>query len=206
MIDAPFNQRLRRARRRAAALVCSASAGLAACGGGGSNPFDSPDNVNNPTVTGGQKLAFAYFQKCIQPILTSQTCSASGCHDNVNGTGGALRLVPGATQIDLSNPANTPAAIRTSDMYKNFYSAQGSSFIGSPAQSKLLNKPLVQGVLHGGGVIFASPQHPDAKLIEYWISHPAPQAADEFSTATYASMFNPPFDPANPGASNCNTQ
>ena len=37
-------------------------------------------------------------------------------------------------------------------MYKNFYSAQGAVVLGSPTQSRLLTKPLVQGVLHGGGL------------------------------------------------------
>ena len=114
-------------------------------------------------------------------------------------------MFPNAAPIDLSNPANTPAAIRNSDMYKNFYSAQGSTLIGSAAQSKLLNKPLVQGVLHGGGVIFQNMQDPNAVLLQYWINRPAPQSADEFSSSTY-SMFTPSFDPANPASSTCNTQ
>ena len=205
MIDSPQPERSRRVRHRSAALACWVAASLTACGGGGSNPFDNPNSVNNATITGGQNLAFAYFQKCIQPILISQTCSASGCHDNVNGTGGALRLFPGAAPIDLSNPANTPATIRSSDMYKNFYSAQGSTIIGSAAQSKLLNKPLVQGVLHGGGVIFQNLQNPNVALLQYWINRPAPQSADEFSSTTY-SMFTPAFDPASPASSTCNTQ
>ncbi len=205
MIFRPRPARLRRVRRRGAALACWFAASLTACGGGGSNPFDNPNSVNNATITGGQNLAFAYFQKCIQPILKSQSCTASGCHDNVNGTGGALRLFPDAAPIDLSNPANTPAVIRNSDMYKNFYSAQGSTVIGSAAQSKLLNKPLVQGVLHGGGVIFQNLQDPNVVLLQYWVNRPAPQSADEFSSSTY-SMFTPAFDPANPASSTCNTQ
>jgi hypothetical protein len=206
MIGAALLKRSRWVRHRVAALACGLAASLTACGGGGSNPFDNPGNVNNSTVTGGQNLAFAYFQKCIQPILVSQTCSASGCHDNVNGTGGALRLIPGAAQVDLSNPSNTAASIRDSDMYKNFYSSQGSSVIGSAAQSKLLNKPLVRGVLHGGGLIFQNAQDPNVILLQYWVNHPAPQSGDEFSTSTYASMFTPAFDPANPAGSTCNTQ
>ncbi len=114
----------------------------------------------------GQKLSFAYFQKCINPIFLAQlqsggagaagtnTCASSGCHDNVNGTGGALRIVPGAQAVDLADPANTADVIRLSDMYKNFYSAQGSSIIGTPSQSRLLTKPLLRNVLHGGGLIF----------------------------------------------------
>lgn len=195
----------RPARRGASAAIALAAAALAGCGGGGSNPFDNPSSVNNSTVTGGQTLAFAYFQKCIQPILVARSCAASGCHDNSNGTGGALRLIAGTTEIDLSNPVNSPAVIRTNNMYKNFYSAQASTFIGSSAQSKLLLKPLVQGVLHGGGLIFTNSQDPNVKLLEYWINRPLPQGQDEFSSASY-SMFTPAFDPANPAASTCNTQ
>ncbi|MEQ1804607.1 MAG: hypothetical protein ABL900_04445 [Burkholderiaceae bacterium] len=163
--------------------------------------------MNNLTTSGGQTLAFAYFQKCIQPILVARSCAASGCHDNVSGTGGALRLIGSAPAVDLSDPANTPDVIRTNDMYKNFYSSQSSSIIGAPTQSKLLLKPLVQGVLHGGGLIFANSQDPNVKLLEYWIGHPVQgQGEDEFSTTTYNAMFTPAFDPANPAASTCNTQ
>lgn len=195
----------RPARRGASAAIALAAAALAGCGGGGSNPFDNPSNVNNLTTNGGQTLAFAYFQKCIQPILTTRSCAASGCHDNITGTGGALRLIGGAAPIDLSIAANTPEVIRTNDMYKNFYSAQGSSIIGSAAQSKLLLKPLVQRVLHGGGLIFSDSQDPNVKLMEYWINRPLPLGQNEFSSASY-SMFTPAFDPANPAASACNTQ
>ena len=161
----------------------------------------------------GQKLSFAYFQKCINPIFLAQlqiniggtvstnTCAGSGCHDNTTGTGGALRVVANAQPLDVTDPANTPDTIRATDMYKNFYSAQGSVVIGSTTQSRLLAKPLVQGVLHGGGLIFANDQDPNAKLIEYWITHPSPNGQDEFSTATYAM-----FTPADPKTGTCNTQ
>ena len=194
---------------------CSASALalLAGCGGGASGTLGNPPTVSNPAVVAGKALSFAYFQRCINPIflaqlpiqlggtVSSNTCAGSGCHDNTTGTGGALRVIAAAPAIDLSDPANTPAVIRTSDMYKNFYSAQGAVVVGSVAQSRLLSKPLLLGVLHGGGLIFASQDDPNAKLIQYWISHPAPQGQDEFSTASY-SMFTPP----DPKAGTCNTQ
>jgi hypothetical protein len=161
--------------------------------------------VSNPGSQGGQKLSFAYFQRCINPIFFTQigsnTCGASGCHDNTNGTGGALRVIPNAQVVDVTNAANTPDVIRAGDMYKNFYSAQGQVLLASPSQSRLLVKPLVQNVLHGGGQIFASTQDPNVKLIEYWITHPAPMGQDEFSPATYGM-----FTPADPNAGTCNTQ
>ena len=184
---------------------------LASCGGGG-DPLSNPANVSNPAGATGDTLAFAYFQKCIEPIFlaqlpsvtggtTTNTCSGSGCHDSNTGTGGALRVIVSAQPVDLTDPANTPAVIRTTDMYKNFYSAQGVTVPGSPIQSRLFQKPLLLGVLHGGGQIFANQSDPNAMKIAYWISHPAPAGQDEFSTATY-NMFTP----ADPVAGTCNTQ
>ena len=110
-------------------------------------------------------------------------------------------LLRTAVAMSSADPANTPAVIRGSDMYKNFYSAQGEVIVGSTTQSRLLLKPQLLGVLHGGGLIFPSATDPNVKLIEYWISHPAPQGQDEFSTATYAM-----FTPADPVTGTCNTQ
>lgn len=192
----------------------AAAALLAGCGGGGNaNPFDNPPVVNNPPTTSGQKLSFIYFQKCINPIflaslqinqggvISTNTCASSGCHDDVSGTGGAFRVVQGATQVDMSNPANTADVIRGTDMYRNFYSAQGSTILSDVDHSRLLTKPLVRGVLHGGGLIFLDDNDPNAQKIRYWISRPVPQGADEFST-TAANMFTP----ADPNTGTCNTQ
>ncbi len=193
-----------------AALVAALSSG---CGGGDGNPLGNPPSVLNPPATGGQKLSFVYFQKCINPVLLAQlqinqggtistnTCASSGCHDNITGTGGALRLVQSAQAVDLSNPANTADVVRSNDMYKNFYSSQGSSVIGAPLQSRMLTKPLTLNVLHGGGVIFADQNDANAKLIAYWIGRPMPQGQDEFSSAAN-SMFTPP----DPATGSCNSQ
>ena len=56
-------------------------------------------------------------------------------------------------------------------------------------------------VFHGGGQVFPSESDPNIKLIKYWITHPAPSGADEFSTATYTM-----FTPADPKTGTCNTQ
>jgi hypothetical protein len=188
-----------------AALGCGAFVFVLAGCGSGADPLDNPPTVSNPPSTGGQKLSFAYFQRCINPIfnalLANNTCAASGCHDDRDGTGGALRIVPNAATIDVTNAANTPDVIRATDMYRNFYSAQGMTLLSSPPDSRLLTKPLVRGVLHGGGQIFSNDQDPNVRLILYWISNPAPQGQDEFSTATY-NMFTP----ADPNAGTCRTQ
>jgi hypothetical protein len=184
---------------------------LAACGGS-SNPLGNPPLVSNPQSTqGNQHLSFAYFQKCINPIFptqlqsqgsaTTNTCAGGGCHDTVTGTGGAFRLVGAAPQLDVSDPANTPDVIRASDIYKNFYSAQGMVVVGNTTQSRLVVKPLVLGVFHGGGQVFPDQNDPNIKLIKYWITHPAPLGQDEFSTATYTM-----FTPADPKTGTCNTQ
>lgn len=195
----------------ALSLSLALSLGLTACGGGGgsANPLSNPATVSNPANTGGQRLSFAYFQKCINPILIAQlpalqgggatnSCAGAGCHDTTSGAGGALRLVPSAQEVDLGDPANTPDVIRASDMYKNFYSAQGAVVVGSPTQSRLLAKPLLL-VLHGGGQIIQDTSDPNAQRISYWITHPMPTGQDEFSVAADAL-----FTPANRLTGACN--
>ncbi|MBL0089777.1 MAG: hypothetical protein IPP44_25090 [Ideonella sp.] len=191
-------------------LMLWALVSLSGCGGGSGNPLGNPQTVANPAGTTGQKLSFAYFQACVQPILIAplpieggggtNTCAAAGCHDSSNGTGGALRLAGAATRVDLADPANTPELIRLTDMYRNFYSAQGVVLIGAPAQSLLLNKPRLINVLHGGGRIFSSADDGNVKRISYWINHPMPQGQDEFSAAGNAL-----FTPADPQTGTCNT-
>jgi len=216
----PISKRLVLSHERAGALASAVvgAALLSACGGGG-DPLTNPGNVNNPVTTGGATLAFPYFEKCIFPIFlkelpitqngvtSTNTCAGAGCHDSNTGTGGALRVIVAATTIadtDLAAAATdsaTATTIRASDMYKNFYSAQGVTVFGSPIQSRLFDKPLVLNVLHGGGRIFTSQDDPNAKLVAYWISHPVPKGQDEFSSSSY-SMFTP----ADPATGTCNTQ
>jgi hypothetical protein len=194
--------------RLPASLVTATVLLLAACGGGGA--LDNAPNVVNPPGATGQKLSFAYFQRCVNPVLNTplpvnlngavslNTCAAGGCHDNTTGTGGALRLLGQAAPVDQN--ALTADAIRATDMYKNYYSSLGESVVGSPDQSRMLNKPLVRGVLHGGGIIFENLDSREAKLIRYWINRPMPQGQDEFSAAA-----NTMFTPADPATGACNT-
>lgn len=197
------------------ALAVAIAMMLAACGGSdGSNPLDNPATVQNATTVTGQKLSFIYYQKCVQPIFTAMlqinqngaistnTCAAGGCHDNTTGTGGAFRLVGSAQPVDLADAGNTPDRIRTtSDMYKNFYSAQGEVVFGAPMSSRLLTKPLLLNVLHGGGLIFVNEGDPNVQKIRYWISRPMPQGQDEFGSAGNAM-----FTPADPATGACNVQ
>lgn len=188
-------------------VLLAAAAALSGCGGG--SPLDNPESLANPPGASGQKLSYAYFQRCVNPVLntplpiningvvSTNTCAAGGCHDNTTGTGGALRLLGNAAPADPTLPA---ATVRASDMYKNYYSSLGETVVGASDQSRLLNKPLVRGVLHGGGLIFDSPDDASAKIIRYWISRPMPQGQDEFSTAA-----NTMFTPADPATGACNS-
>ncbi len=190
-----------------APTLAAAAALRLACGGG--SPLGTPETVANPPGASGQKLSFAYFQRCVNPVLnqvlrvningviSNNTCAAAGCHDNASGTGGALRLFGSAPPVDLSL---APAAVRLTDMYKNYYSSLGETVVGSPEQSRIVNKPLVRGVLHGGGLIFETQDDPSAKFIRYWVNRPMPQGQDEFSVAA-----NTMFTPADPATGACNS-
>ena len=182
---------------------------LAACGGGGA--LDNAPNLANPAGSTGQKLSFAYFQRCVNPVLNTplpvnlngavsiNTCASGGCHDNASGTGGALRLLGQAAAVNAGTL--TADAVRATDMYKNYYSSLGETVVGAPDQSRMLNKPLVRNVLHGGGIIFENPGSREARLIRYWINRPMPQGQDEFSAAA-----NTMFTPADPATGACNIE
>ncbi len=207
MTPARFFLNVSPAAAAAALLAVLLAALLSACGGSGA--LDNPPDVANPPGAQGQKLSYLYFQRCVNPVLNAQlrvvingvattnTCASGGCHDNATGTGGALRLFGSAPAVD---PSLGAAAVRASDMYKNYYSSLGETVVGSPDQSRLMNKPLVRGVLHGGGLIFDSVDTPEAKLVRYWVSRPMPQGQDEFSAAA-----NTMFTPADANTGLCNT-
>ena len=177
--------------------VAAAAVLIAGCGGSG-NPLDNPQSVDNPTGSvAGQKLSFAYFQYCIQPIVvkdlpiniggtvSTNKCASSGCHDSVTGTGGSFRLVAGVTDVAVTGATEADKdALRATGMYRNYYSARAAAVVGSVSQSNLLNKPRVLGVLHGGGLIFLDGTDPNLKLMEYWITHPSPKSGDEFSDSS----------------------
>lgn len=198
---------LRPFRLAAVAVVCSL-ASLAGCGGGG-NPLDNADTIDNPSSTGGRRLSFLYFQYCVNPIFdlllpvrdpvthqitSNNTCSSSGCHAAGVSTGGALTLEAGA--LPLAYPTTGPLAQADIDalragrsIYRNFVSAQAVVVIGSPAQSLLINKPRVNNVLHGGGVIFETDSDPHVQTIRFWLQRPMPEGQDEFSRSLESSMF-----------------
>lgn len=190
--------------RRLAALALAAAA-LAACGGGGDNPLGNPPDIDNGPDDRRGSLSFVYYQRCVEPVLQAildvniggevsrNSCAGSGCHDDRSGTGGALRLVRDAEPVSLDEVQSAPDAVRDTAIYRNFYSSQGEAIAGNPGGSRLLNKPLVRGVLHGGGLIFTTEDDSNVRRIRYWINNPMTEAQDEFGDAS--SMFTPP-DPA----------
>jgi len=219
------NMTVRRIRRSALLAFGLLVSMLAACGGSGSDPLANPPTVTNTVAGQGQRLSYAYFQYCVNPIFDAKlpivlsgegvvnTCSNASCHNNVTGHGGAFRVSPTAQAVSL---AQSTSAIEAADIYKNFLSAQGETIIGAPDQSLILNKPLVRNVLHGGGLVlsglpdqyitsqFIADKDP-IKLLEYWISNPMPAGEDEFSPAGY-TLFTPALDPSNPNnGSKCNS-
>lgn len=169
----------------------SALIALAAGCGGGTPLGNPPDIPNTGGGATGQSLSFAYFQRCINPIFlaslpiigsnppVTNTCAGAGCHDDANGAGGAFRVRPSAAPVSLLSTADV---IRASDMYKNYYSAQGEVTFNSVLLSRLITKPLVRGVLHGGGQIFANDLDPNVQKILYWMSNPIPAGQNELIT------------------------
>ncbi|MCR5882790.1 hypothetical protein LRS03_07960 [Rhizobacter sp. J219] len=173
-----------------AGLAAALIALVAGCGGG--TPLGNPPDIpNGGGGTGGRQLSFAYFQRCINPIFlaslpiigsnppVTNTCGGAGCHDDANGAGGAFRVRPSAAPVSLLSTADV---IRASDMYKNYYSAQGEVTFNSVPLSRLITKPLVRGVLHGGGQIFANDLDPNVQKLLYWMTNPIPVGQDELTT------------------------
>ncbi len=183
-----FGQRAPSLRFVRVGLGAALVALVAGCGGG--TPLGNPPDIQNTGGgTGGRSLSFAYFQRCINPIFlaslpiigtsTTNTCAGAGCHDDANGAGGAFRVRPAAAPVSLLSTADV---IRASDMYKNYYSAQGEVTFNSVLLSRLITKPLVRGVLHGGGQIFASDLDPNVQKLLYWMTNPIPVGQDELTT------------------------
>ena len=125
---------------------------------------------NEPQAqTASQSLCISNFEACVNPIFDAAlnggvgqiTCSASGCHDQAAGSGGAFKIFANA------QPGS-------SEMMANFFAAKSFSNLDDPAQSKLLLEPL-QGVFsitgtHTGGDIFPDTADQCYQAIFDWIS------------------------------------
>ncbi|MCZ6687166.1 MAG: hypothetical protein O7C69_05640 [Gammaproteobacteria bacterium] len=125
---------------------------------------------NEPQAqTASQSLCIANYEACVNPIFDATlngragqiTCSASGCHDQAAGSGGAFKIFANA------QPGS-------SEILANFFAAKSFSNLDDPAQSKLLLEPL-QGVFsvtgtHTGGDIFPNTADQCYQAIVSWIS------------------------------------
>jgi len=124
---------------------------------------------NEPQAQIAQSLCFADFEACVNPIFDATlngrvgqvTCSASGCHNQAAGSGGAFKVFASA------QPGS-------SEMLANFFAAKSFANLNDPAQSKLLLEPL-QGVFsitgtHTGGDIFPDATDQCYQAIFTWIS------------------------------------
>jgi len=107
--------------------------------------------VTQSSAANGNTLSCPDFETNVFPVITNpiggKTCSDVGCHITGGTTGGGYKIDPAAV-------ANT----NSPSMENNYTAAFGFSDLNTPANSRLLLKPLgapsVGG--HGGGVIFSS--------------------------------------------------
>jgi len=121
-------------------------------------------DISSSSVTTGLTLDCAVFQATVNSIfdqnIGGKTCSASGCHNVVGGTGGAFKIYPNAVAA-------------TAQMQANYLAAKGFSNLTSPVNSKLLLEPLTgsQSIVgsHAGGDIFNTGD-PEYVTILNWIS------------------------------------
>lgn len=125
--------------------------------------------VNEQQAQTAQSLCLADYEACVNPIFDGTlngsvgqvTCSASGCHNQAAGSGGAFKIFANA------QPGST-------EILANFFAAKSFANLDNPAQSKLLLEPL-QGVsaisgTHTGGDIFPDNTDQCYQAIFSWIS------------------------------------
>lgn len=123
--------------------------------------------VDPGTDAGIGQLDQTTFTTTTQPILDARGCSQQGCHyrdkndPNSGGPGGSFRI------FDCSGNSCTPE-----QLLANYDSASGMANIPNPTSSKLLTKPLADGIQHLGGDIFLSTADPDYAAILGWIQNP----------------------------------
>lgn len=141
------------------------------------------DSVSNSPANSAQTLRFEAsampapvgeinFIEHINPIfdqnIGGSTCSAAGCHQVNNGTGGNFRVIANADSIIDDGERMAAYSI-------NYTSATAFANILDPASSPLLLEPLTGSFPsvggHGGGDIFIL-NDPNYSLILQWISDP----------------------------------
>jgi hypothetical protein len=125
--------------------------------------------VPSSPVGNGDTLSCPDFENNVYTVLTTpiggKTCSDVGCHF-INYATGAGGTTGGGFKVDPTTPVNAGST----DMVKNYIAAKGFSDLNSPANSRLLLKPL-GAVGHGGGVIFTSTSDINYLIVLAWISN-----------------------------------
>lgn len=124
--------------------------------------------VSNTSAAAGLVLSCPNFQSNVFPVLTNpingKSCSDGGCHyiDYATGSGGTTG---GGFKVDPNAAPNSP------EMQKNYLAAVGFSDLNSPANSRLLLKPMGDASVggHGGGTIITAGD-PYYLAIYGWIS------------------------------------
>lgn len=138
------------------------------------------DNQVEPTEVeaSGSTLCVADYETCVNPILDAaingksgvSTCSASGCHSQAAGSGGAFKIYAGA------QPGSE-------EMLANFFSARAFANLDDPESSKLILEPRegqssITGTHTGGDIFPGAADACDAAMVA-WISK---RVEDEEST------------------------
>jgi hypothetical protein len=125
--------------------------------------------VPSTPVGNGDTLSCPDFENNVFPVLTNpiggKTCSDVGCH-YINYATGAGGTTGGGFKVDPTTVPNSGSP----DMVKNYIAAKGFSDLNSPANSRLLLKPL-GAVGHGGGVIFTGTSDINYLIVLAWISN-----------------------------------
>jgi len=129
-----------------ASLLLGVVALLAGCG----------SQVTPTSSTTGLVLDCQTFQSSVFPLvlnasINGKTCSAGGCH-YINYTTGSGGTTGGGFKIDPNAAQNSP------EMQKNYLAASGFADLNSPANSRLLLKPMGDPSVggHGGGTIITA--------------------------------------------------
>ena len=115
-------------------------------------------------------LSREMFIDSIQPILDQRGCSESQCHyrdktdPNSGGPGGGFRIF---------NCEESSCTVQ--ELSANYDSSIGMANLGTPSNSKLIQKPLAEsegGLQHLGGTIFFDANDSDYQSLLEWIQTP----------------------------------
>ena len=135
----------------------------------------------------GAEAPFAYYQKCVNPILlellpiagtaVTNTCAAGGCHDVNTGSGGALRINPRAAEVVIGATPDAESlrcAAADRDVPQLPPAQAQVVFAGARRQPPHQQAPGARRAAWGGRV-FRDENDPLGAHLIYWMSAPVPQ-------------------------------